>query len=283
MNQRAVLGVIGGGMGMLVFMLIVLSMWSSKKEAEVRRGQLGPPRPGEEFVSPRDGSVMIWIPGGEFTMGREDDEADERPTHKVKVQGFWLSRFEITNKQYANFLSEADQLEPSYWDDERYKQPNMPVVGVMWDEALAYCKWAGLRLPTEAEWEYAAAGGRQLEYPTATGALSPTLAKYRDPLTVGAMDLPAPVGSFAPNPFGLYDMAGNAWEPTSSMYEPYPYVADDGREELQVEYMLRVFRGGCWHFSGEYCRTTYRRRFAAHLRYDYAGIRPALSAGDAAR
>jgi len=236
-----------------------------------------PPKAGDEYTNPTDGSVLVWIPGGEFTMGSADGGKDEKPPHKVRVQGFWLGKFEVTNRQYAKFLEASDRGEPGYWDDEDYNKPDQPVVAVTWREAQAYCEWAGARLPTEAEWEYAAAGGKQLNYPTSTGEISHDLANFHGIEGRDRWEGPSPVGSFPPNPFGLYDLAGNAWEFMSTLYEDYPYSSTDGREETEEGYGMRVMRGGTWHFSSERCRTRYRHRFASHLRYDYAGFRVALS------
>jgi len=236
-----------------------------------------PPKAGDEYVNPTDGSVLLWIPGGEFLMGSNDGPEDERPEHKVAVGGFWLGKYEVTNRQYARFLKSGRERTPGYWDEEDFNQPDQPVVSVTTYEVEDYCRWAGLRLPTETEWEYAAAGGKQLKYPTATGDISHDLANYmgsgdRDKWA----DTTSPVGSFPPNPFGLYDICGNAWEWISNSYEPYP-----GGPPISSGYGLRVMRGGCWHFSDKVCTTHCRHRFASHLRYDFAGFRVALTSPDA--
>jgi len=236
-----------------------------------------PPEAGEEYTNPTDDSVLVWIPGGEFLMGETDGAEDEAPRHKVRVEGFWLGKFEVTNSQYARFLQAVDRKEPGYWDDEDYNKPDLPVVAVTWQDAHAYCEWAGLRPPTEAEWEYAASGGKQLKYPTSTGAITHDVANFHGTGGRDTWEGPSPVGGFPPNPLGLYDLAGNAWEWTSTFYKPYPYSSTDGREDTSKDRGVRVMRGGTWHFSAEYCRTRFRRRFHSHLRYDYAGIRVALT------
>ncbi len=246
-------------------------------QADPPPAQAGGPVPAAEWTNPTDGSVLVWLPGGEFTMGSNDGQADEKPPTKLRLEGFWMGKYEITNKQYAKFLKAAGHIEPGYWDDARFNQPDHPVVAVTWLEARAYLGWAGLRFPTEAEWEYAAAGGKQLRYPTSTGEISHDLANYGGTGGPGHSDATSRVGSFPPNPFGLYDMAGNAWEFCSSRYEPYPYSAAGTREDDTTLYGMRVLRGGCWHFGPEQCRTAYRHRIASHLRLDFAGIRPALT------
>ncbi|MCX7678118.1 MAG: formylglycine-generating enzyme family protein [Spirochaetes bacterium] len=235
------------------------------------------PQAGDEYVNPFDESVLVWIPGGEFYMGSEEGDPDEKPRHKVTVEGFWIGKYEVTNKQYQKFLRATGFPEPQYWDDPDYNKPELPVTGVRWYEAVGYCEWANLRLPTEAEWEYAARGGRDYEYPTANGSISHDLANYwgvegKDTW----LNTPAPVGQFPPNPYGLYDMAGNVFEWTSSLYYRYPYISTDGREDQEARY-FRVMRGGSWQFSSGECRSAFRRRFDMHLRYDYVGIRVAKS------
>jgi formylglycine-generating enzyme required for sulfatase activity len=234
---------------------------------------MGEPQPGDEHVNAKDGSVLVWIPGGTFLMGGDADN-DEQPVHPVKVDGFWLGKFEVTNRQYAQFLAEQPYgtQAPFLWDDPRYHGPDQPAVGVTMMDAAAYCRWAGLQLPTEAQWEYAAAGGGQLKYPTANGEISHDLANIQGTDGRDQWEFTSPVGSFPPNPFGLYDMAGNAWEWTSSKFAPYPYSPTDGREDPTIK-AVRVLRGGCWHFPSDYCRTAYRHRFHDHLQYEYGGFR----------
>jgi len=174
---------------------------------------MGDPKPGDEYVNEKDGSILIWIRAGEFTMGSDTASDDERPAHRVHVDGFWLGKYEVTNKQYGEYLKEhSGTTTPQYWEDSEYNTPEQPVVGVTRSDAASYCEWAGLRLPTEAEWEYAAAGGKGLAYPTSTGEIGNDLANIRGKGGRDTWLVPSPVGRFPPNPFGLYDMAGNAWE-----------------------------------------------------------------------
>ena len=227
-----------------------------------------------------DGSILVWVPAGEFKMGSTDGNEDEIPVTKPKVKGFWLGKFEVTNEQFAKFLAETG-CDPSSWRDDRNTQPNQPVMGIRWSAARAYCKWAGLRLPTEAEWEHSARGGKHFQYPTATGRIDPSLANYFDSKGVNHRDGPSPVGSFLPNPYGIHDMAGNAWEWTGSLYQAYPASSEDeNTDDVEERRGFRVMRGGCWRYSADYCSSSHRHRFQGHLTYDYAGIRVALSLKD---
>jgi len=241
------------------------------------------PRPAapktHEYTSAKTGVVLVYVPGGTFTMGSDSEDEDARPAHKITVKGFWLGKFEVTNAQYARFLkgmgADESRHEPSYWGEKGYDDPQQPVVGVTWRNAMAYCKWAGARLPTEAEWEYAAAAGaKQLKYPTATGEIGHDLANFQGKQGKDEWEGPAPVGQFPPSPLGLYDMAGNAWEWTSSTFRPYPFTTENQpSEDTRV---LRVMRGGCWQFGSEASRTIHRHRFADHLTLDFAGFRIAM-------
>lgn len=236
-----------------------------------------PPQAGDEYTNPVDGSVLVFVPGGEFVMGNDSGEPDEKPAHRVKVEGFWIGKYEVTNKQYMKFMESEGYPDPAFMDMPEFNHPSQPVVGIKFLHALEYMKWSDLRMPTEAEWEFVASGGKRLEYPTATGKLDHTQANFlgrEGPDTW--MDAPAPVGSFPAGPFGIYDLAGNAWEWTSSAYMPYPYSARDGRENV-TERRFRVMRGGSYHFGGRYLRTAQRHHFRMHLRLDFVGLRVAAS------
>jgi len=252
----------------------------SRPGAEVRRWTPASgraPAAGDEYLNAKDGSILVFIPGGEFTMGSDSGDADEKPAHRLKIDGFWMGKFEITNHQYRKFIEVEGDPDPGFLDDPAYNSPEQPVIGVKFMHGQNYVGWAGLRMPTEAEWEYAAAAGKQFEFPTENGKLNHDLANFlgkegRDRWE----DVPAPVGSFPANPFGIHDLAGNAWEWTSSLYRPYPYSATDGREDLTIR-RHRVMRGGSYHFGERYVRTTHRHHFAMHLRLDFVGLRVAAS------
>lgn len=201
----------------------------------------------------RDGGIAVWIPSGPFLMGSEDEEAwsSEKPVHQVELDGFYLDLYPITNAQYARFVEQTGHSPPkgsSPWNKWKKGQPpvgyeNHPVVLVSWFDAQVYCEWSGKRLPTEAEWEKAARGGVQgKKYPWGD-RIDPDLANYGD-----AVGKTTPVGSYPPNGYGLYDMAGNVWEWCADWFDETYYTYSPTRNPSGPESgSERVLRGGCWH------------------------------------
>ncbi len=219
-------------------------------------------------------SDMVEVPAGEFTMGSESGDDDEKPVHTVYLETYYIDKYEITNEQYAEFLNDkGNQTEGNVtWldieDDDalieyssnQFKTKSgfakHPVVEVTWYGARAYCEWAGKRLPTEAEWEKAARGTDGRIYPW--GDEEPTKELCNFGMNVGDT---TPVGKYPKgvSPYGVHDMAGNVWEWTSSHYESYPYNKTDGREDVtltNVEHL--VLRGGSWYDDGSDVRTPIR-------------------------
>lgn len=107
----------------------------------------------------KDGAQMILIPAGEFKMGNNFSDPDERPVHIVYLDDFYIDKYEVTNAQYEKFVDATQYKTPIWWSDSNFNAPNQPVVGISWYDAVAYCNWSGKRLPTEAEWEKSARGG----------------------------------------------------------------------------------------------------------------------------
>jgi sulfatase modifying factor 1 len=290
---------------------------------------------------PQPGSApagMVWIPGGEFTMGTDERESypPERPAHRVKVDGFWMDKTEVTNEEFERFVKATGYVttaeKKTDWEDLKKQVPpgtpkpsdemlapgsmvfvrpdnpvdlrnignwwqwmpganwrhpegpkssikgkeKYPVVQVSWDDAVAYAKWDGKRLPTEAEWEFAARGGLDRKRYAWGDELKPSnkwLANIfqghfpdKDTGADGFAGL-APVASFPPNGYGLYDMIGNAWEWCSDWYrvDTYSTLARQGgvavnptgpSSSFDPEFPLqpeRVTRGGSFLCSDHYC------------------------------
>jgi len=223
--------------------------------------------------------LLVEIPGGSFAMGG-DSETDHRPVHEVEISAFRLTKHHVTNAQYAAFCEATGHRMPEFWGQDRYcSGPNYldhPVVGVSWLDALAFAEWAGGRLVTEAEWEYAARGGLIGEMYSFGDEISLAVANYARADPAGAK----PVGSHPPNGFGLYDMCGNVVEWVADWYDP-TYYARSPRNDPQGPDVgkHRVIRGGGWH-SGPYCvRVDFRNALPANW-VDFAvGFRIARDAG----
>ena len=271
---------------------------------------------------------MVWIPGGEFSMGVEHSRMpDSRPVHRVAVDGFWMDRTEVTNAQFEEFVKAtgyvtiaekapkaeefpgappenlvagsvvfsppkedvpldshfrwwsyvkgANWRHPEGPDTDISQKANHPVVHIAWPDAAAYAKWMGKRLPTEAEWEFAARGGLDGkpfvwgdEF-TPKGKLAANTFQGHFPNRNTQEDgyrTTAPVASFAPNGFGLYDMAGNAWEWVSDWYRPDTYARQaalgvarnpqgppSGFDPSENGAAKKVMKGGSFLCTSAYC------------------------------
>jgi formylglycine-generating enzyme required for sulfatase activity/energy-coupling factor transporter ATP-binding protein EcfA2 len=221
----------------------------------------------------------VTIPAGEFQMGGEEDYDDEGPVHTVYVEEFQVGKYEVTNRQYAECVKADTCYAPpnEIYASLQYKLH--PVMDVSWYDANTYCEWVGGRLPTEAEWEKAASWDAEAKtkyvYPWGNSDPASSLLNYND--NIGDT---TPVGTYpdGKSSYGLYDMAGNVWEWTSSLYQPYPYDANDGRENLN-DSGYRVLRGGSWNDVGyDYlARSDYRLKADPTGTYNLIGFRCARS------
>ena len=234
------------------------------------------PRSGGKIVWEKDGAEMVWIAGGTFEMGSNDGEADEKPVHTVTVDGFYMDIHEVTVGQYKRFIKETGRPDLPDYVSKYAPTDQHPVAGVTWRDAMAYAEWSGKRLPTEAEWEYAARGGlKGKKYPwgdEAPDAGGMYRANY-DPgnYTEDGYRYSAPVKSYEPNRYGLYDMAGNVWEWCLDEYTSYPnspsrnpvggsQTASDIINSYKNIGKKRVLRGGSWVSLNLYLRVASRGR-----------------------
>jgi len=233
---------------------------------------------------------LVYIPAGTFLMGTSDQQVDrlalmddlaktwkekghfcrEKSQHPVFLESYYIGKFPVSVREYREFVN-ADGYQqmlywttagwiwretkkrnyPDFWDDEKWAgDANLPVVGVSWYEALAYCRWLSdrtgkpCRLPTEAEWEKAARGEDDRLYPWGN-TFDIRLCNTR----ASGHNRTQPVGLYSPqdeSPYGCAEMAGNVSEWTLSQYKPYPYEDDDGRNDEEGE-TERVIRGGAWY------------------------------------
>lgn len=269
------------------------------EEARVRPPS-APSQTGRELTG-KDGAPMVLVPAGEFTMGSTEGDADEKPVHRVSLDAFYMDKYEVTNKLFQKFTREtgyettAEKEGKAYAVDSsgswkevsgaNWRKPEggetvfvsnrdeHPVVSVSWHDAEAYCRWAGKRLPTEAEFEYANRGGTTTTYWWGDGNPGSRLvANIADEsakrqfsgwaIMAGYDDgyvRTAPVGSFAPNPFGLYDTTGNVAEWTADWYGKDYYERSPNRNPTGPsggEY--KVLRGGSWDFTPQLVRSAGR-------------------------
>jgi sulfatase modifying factor 1 len=340
---------------LVVFLLLIFGSWSCVEKT--KKGS----NPSQAKEGPKG---MVWIPGGEFTMGTDDLQSYEyeRPAHRVRVDGFWMDETEVTNQQFKEFIDATGyvttaertpdwnelkkQLPPgtpmpdkkflvpgsliftpplhavslddySQWwkwkagvswkhphgpESDLEDQWNHPVIHVSYEDAFAYSKWIGKRLPTEAEWEFASRGGKENERYGWGEELNPQ-GRIMANIFQGAFPVndsgedgftgTSPVKSFPPNAFGLYDIIGNCWEWTSDFYN-VKYYAELAAKGLAVnpkgpsnsfdptEPMVqkRVTRGGSFLCASDYCvnyRPSARQGSAVDTGMSHIGFRCAKS------
>lgn len=230
--------------------------------------------------APRGGYELVWIPGGEFPMGfNEPDEMRiywEGPQHSVRVQGFFMGRFPVTNKEYNQFISENPKVStPNSWGVRQFSGDRHPVVGVSWDDAQRYAEWAGLQLPNEAQWEYACRAGTSTHFYNGNSEKDLDRAGWYVYNSGGDIH---PVGEKEPNAFGLYDMHGNIWEwVEDDWHHNYIGAPEDGRAWVdQPRGPYRVARGGDWSSFDRDCRASYREQFDPDSQIENLGFRLVL-------
>jgi formylglycine-generating enzyme required for sulfatase activity len=212
-------------------------------------------------ITGKDGAPMVVIPAGEFLMGTNDALPNERPEHKVGLDSYAIDLYEVTIGRYAKFLKAADYAAPPLWDDEAVQTAgDRPVVDVTWPDAEAYCKWAGKRLPTEAEWEKAARGVDGRRWPWGNMQPFVDIANYNRgqwvsypitlvPVTSGVVGMSIRHGlkTGGRSYYGLYHMAGNAAEWVADWYDrEYYQKSPEKNPKGPNEGEKRVIRGGSW-------------------------------------
>ncbi|HEX2907466.1 MAG TPA: formylglycine-generating enzyme family protein, partial [Phototrophicaceae bacterium] len=184
-----------------------------------------------------DGVTMVMVPAGCFDMGSDNGVSDEKPVTEICFTApFWLDKTEVTNGQFAQFDGEAANA--SRWPDA-----DRPRENITWFEARDFCAQREARLPTEAEWEYAARGPENWVYPWGNEFVANNVVFGDNSGSQTAAAGSKPGGA---SWVGALDLSGNVWEWASSAYQPYPYQADDGREDSNGTDVQRVLRGGSW-------------------------------------
>ena len=285
---------------------------NAKKQHNLCTKQLSPPTENTTSTGSSkmvQGVKLLFIKGGSFTMGSPSSEPERfknETQHSVTLSDFYLSEKEITNEQYCQFLNDKGIYSNGQFDVLGYGtqtlieshewgvqyvngtwQPaqgkaNYPVINVSWYGAKAYCDWAGGRLPTEAEWEYACRAGTTTPFNTGRN-LTTSQANYDgnypyDGNAKGTyLARTQPVGSYAPNGYGLYDMHGNVWEWCSDWYgADYYSNSPQNNPKGPSSGYIRVLRGGSWNYYAQYCRVSFRSFSTPDYRADNSGFRLAL-------
>jgi formylglycine-generating enzyme len=255
---------------------------------------------------------MVLVRGGTFRMGSESGDNDEKPVHEVSLSDFYLGKYEVTVKEFRQFIETSGYLtdaekegkssgyDGTEWTeiagrnwrhspDGKIAPDNHPVINVSWNDAISYCKWLAkitgkkYRLPTEAEWEYAAGNGLKhtkyswgndapVEKKSGNVVDETGKAQFPDWITFeGYTDgfvFNAPVGSFEPNTLGLYDLSGNVWEWCSDWKGPYSADKQSNPVGPRLGY-YRVIRGGSWGSDPQYCQVAFRSGYGPGVR-DYS-------------
>ena len=221
----------------------------------------------------------VEIPGGSFMMGSPEEEPERKANerqHKVTVNPFRISRFQATFEQYDLFCDATHRDKPP---DEGWGRGKRPVIHINWDEATAFADWLGCRLPTEAEWEYACRAGTTTPFSTGNN-LTTAQANFNGNFPYNNSPKgeyrarTEPVGSFEPNPWGLFDMHGNVWEWCSDWYDDYP-EGDQVNPRGPESGTFRIFRGGGWRNYAQLCRSAFRYRYFQNFRHYNIGFRVA--------
>jgi formylglycine-generating enzyme required for sulfatase activity len=236
----------------------------------------------DRLKSGREGIEMVVVAAGSFQMGDvlNDGDKSAQPVHMVTIQKpFAIGRYEVTFEEYDQFAQATGRKLPNDGGGGRGRRP---VINFSWREAVDYAQWLSTqagkryRLPTEAEWEYAASGGKETAYWWGNQMKS-GIANCAGCGSEWDNKLTAPVGSFQPNPFGLYDTAGNVWEWVEDCdHENYNGAPTDGsawKKEGDGNCYLRVIRGGAWNYQAKGLRSSFRGRSDPGLQSYAIGLR----------
>ncbi len=236
---------------------------------------------------------MVFVQGGCFNMGSHFGNANELPVHKVCLDDFYIGKYEVRIKEYVAFLNAIGCNPDGKKDNQKYisiglkikyngsqftfedKDANLPATTVSWYGAKAYAEWAGGRLPTEAEWEYAARGGLKMKQTLYAGSDSIyDVAMYAQ----SSGNHLQPVGKKAPNELGIYDMSGNAYEWVADLYHPSYYAKSPEKNPQGSPFgKTRILRGGSFGDKASDCRVSFRHKFTPANSFYFFGFRIAKS------
>ena len=222
------------------------------------------------------------IHAGSFLMGSDSGQDCERPIHRVWIDSFFMAATQVTNAQYGEFLRSTRTPPPPFWSDPNFNLPEQPVAGPSWHEGVRFCEWLSqqtgrrFRLPTEAEWEYAARGGlEQKQFPWGDDPPQ-SLPDYATRWLTG----PEPVARYAPNNFGLYDIGDNVHEWCHDWYDPNYYAISpdrnpQGPDQCPMIPLRKSSRGGSWRHHIKVARCSARSSIPPEFQYADYGFRVA--------
>ena len=250
----------------------LIAPWLVSTALTAQHETLDHPQVGMAEENPSDTLKYVWIPPGTFMMGCSPGDTEcarsEKPSHRVTIsKGFWINQTEVTVAAYLRFTSVTKrQMPPAPSFNSNWNNQGMPIINVSWEEAQAYCEWAGGRLPTEAEWEYAARGGD----PHARYGELDQIAWYGKNSGGGTHE----VGQKQANGYGLYDTLGNVWEWVNDWYDENYYQYSPAQDPMGPESgEYRVLRGGSWFYFPRLVRVSVRLAFLPGGRVGNYGIR----------
>ena len=265
------------GAGAALVVVVVLGIWlflSKEPKTGAQSDATASPTPvagSSPVASPGSGypaitapEGMVYVLGGVLREGRDDGEDNEKPAHVVNVKQFFIDRTEVTNEQYQKFIDATNYAAPPSWKGNHFPEGTntLPVTDVSWEDANAFAKWAGKRLPTEEEWEFAARGSDDRRvYPWGEEWIDDA-SNTKSEADQQRMPGLTPVGQYqkGASPFGLLDMSGNAWEWTASDFKEYP----GGKVSPPAGFNnLKVIRGGTYDSPPKFATTTLRRPWPA--------------------
>jgi len=236
-----------------------------------------------EYIWKKDGTVMVYVPPGAFTMGSDQGEPSAKPMHRVELDGFYIDKFEVSWRRWKEsglpYLTEVNeriqQVQPPDWG----LHDAQPVVHVTWHDAKRYAAWAGKRLPTEAEWEKAARGTDGRTYPWGNDPPTYERAMWVDHPLSRTSTAPVNCCEAGASPYGAVNMAGNVWEWCEDTYQPDYYARSPKKNPVNLgQGDLKILRGGALQLGPTFMRTYNRYWLTDVDRISDIGFRTALGA-----